>query len=53
MKKYKIRVSGCDDDTEIEFEMSDEVAVVVKEIAQKITEAAKTHCQPNMSVEEV
>lgn len=53
MGKYKITVSGCDDETSIEMEMNDAESAFMNAVATRITEASTCVCQPRMTVEEV
>lgn len=48
--KYQITVSGCDDSTSIEKELTDEQFKLVTEIADAITEASTYGCMPTMYV---
>ena len=49
--KYIITVSGCDDSTTIEMELDEEQVKLLKEVADKISEAATYGCMPSMEVE--
>lgn len=48
---YRIEVSGCDDTTRIDRELTDEQAAFLKEVATAITAASSYGCMPTMSVE--
>jgi hypothetical protein len=48
--KVSIKVSGCDDETEILMEMTEEQFAFIQEVANKVTEESTYHCQPTMSV---
>lgn len=50
-KKFEIAVHGCDDSTEIEYELTEEQMELVKDIAKKITETSHYVCMPIMEVE--
>lgn len=48
--KYKITVSGCDDHTTIEIELSEEQFNFLSMIAKEITDASKYECMPRMEI---
>lgn len=48
---YQIRVSGCDDSTRIEKELTEEQFKFLSEVADAITNASTYDCMPTMSVE--
>lgn len=50
MRLYRIRVSGCDANTIIRKELTEEQARFLVEIADEITDAAGYGCEPTMNV---
>lgn len=53
MQKIRVIVSGCDDSTIIEIEVSDEELTFIKTLAKKITVASTYSCKPTMQVEKL
>lgn len=51
--KIKIIVSGCDDTTYVETEVTEDEAAFLKKIAELITEASTYACMPRMQVEKL
>jgi hypothetical protein len=47
---YTLRIDGCDDETNVELELSPEEAVFLEEVALKVTEASSCRCQPRMTL---
>lgn len=50
MSGYSVVVSGCDDSTEVEVELTDTEAATVRRIAGLVTEASEYGCQPVMRI---
>lgn len=50
MKVYTIVCAGCDDDTKIRMALTDEEAAVVQRVAEAVTAASESVCQPSMSI---
>lgn len=53
MNTYRIIVSGCDDDTIIVKQLSEEQAGFLKTIADDITTASLNGCMPKMKVDQI
>ena len=49
--KYHIKVSGCDDKTEIIIDLTDDQAAFVKHLSKCITETSTYGCMPRMYVQ--
>ena len=47
---YRVRVSGCDDSTAIEIELTPAEADVVRRVADSVTAASGYQCQPTMTI---
>ena len=52
MKKYLITVIGCDDETEITQELTQEQFELLKVVADKITSKSSYGCMPIMEIKE-
>ena len=52
MKKYQIYVDGCDDDTTIYEDLTEEEYEFLNKIAQKITKTSRSRCMPRMTITE-
>ena len=52
-KMYEISVHGCDDSTTIKQELTLEEYELLKEIAEKVTNASTYGCMPTMGIEEI
>jgi hypothetical protein len=50
-KQYTVKVSGCDDSTSIEIELTQAQFDIVDHIAKEITAASTCICMPRMSVQ--
>lgn len=53
MKKYEIRVEGCDYETEFAIELSGFEFETVKKIAKICNETSECRCQPRIYIEDV
>lgn len=51
-KEYLVEVSGCDDATVLIIQAEDAEFAIIKELADKVTEASTYACQPTMSIRE-
>ena len=51
-KRYVVTVSGCDDSTSIEKDLTKEQFVFLSNIALKITKTSSYACMPKMYVKE-
>ena len=51
-KLYDISVHGCDDNTYVEMELTQQEYELVKKIADKITETSTQQCMPRMYINE-
>lgn len=51
MTGHRISLTGCDDVTAIEVDLSDEQAEFLTEIAERLTEESSYSCQPVMTIE--
>ena len=49
-KKYHIRVQGCDDKTEIDMDLTDAQAAIIKLMAERVTETSESGCMPRIYV---
>lgn len=47
---YEVKVTGCDDSTSITVDLTPEQLAFLTEIAEKITAASTSGCEPRMSV---
>jgi hypothetical protein len=47
---YYIKASGCDDSTAVIVDLTDVEAAVVAKVAQVITTASESGCQPTLRV---
>ena len=48
--KYKIIVYGCDDSTEIDYELNDKELSLVEDISKKVSNTSSYQCMPTMEV---
>ncbi|MEM0173682.1 MAG: hypothetical protein QXI16_04155 [Sulfolobaceae archaeon] len=51
-KKYKIIVDGCDDETIIIKELTEEEFKLIKSVADEITDTSESQCMPRMEIKE-
>ena len=51
-KEYLVKVTGCDDVTELIIQADDIQFSVMKKLAERVTEASANGCQPVMSIRE-
>ena len=49
-KEYLVKVTGCDDVTELIIQADDIQFSVMKKLAERVAEASTNHCQPVMSI---
>jgi hypothetical protein len=49
--KYRITVTGCDDDNTVDLDLTDAEVTFAKRLAEALTEASQYGCQPRMRVE--
>jgi len=50
MKTYLIWLSGCDDETEFEMELTDEQYQLITILCDKSKTVSTYHCMPTMSI---
>jgi hypothetical protein len=48
--KYRITVSGCDDETTVDLDMTGAEVAFAEKLAEAVTEASEYSCQPKMRV---
>lgn len=53
MARYRITVSGCDDVTSVDRDLTDAEAELVRHLAKEITDASEYTCMPTMSIGEI
>ena len=51
-KEYLVEVTGCDDSTNFIIQADDIEFAVMKNLADRATEASANGCQPTMSIRE-
>lgn len=51
-KEYLVEVTGCDDSTDFIIQADDIEFAVIKNLAERVTEASANGCQPTMSIRE-
>lgn len=51
-KEYLVEVAGCDDSTFLIIQADDIEFAVIKNLAERVTEASAYGCQPVMSIRE-
>jgi hypothetical protein len=52
MATYAIKVSGCDDSTTVQVELTDAEVAAVRRVADAVTAASDYGCMPRMRVAE-
>lgn len=50
MTDYLITVSGCDDRTRVRVDLNPDEVAVIDRVAERITQASDSSCQPRMSI---
>jgi len=50
MKRVQIRLCGCDDETELLMDVTDEQRAFLEELAKRSAEASEYGCQPRLKV---
>jgi len=51
-KKYLVSLNGCDDETYIALELTDEQFRIIQKLSKMSEKSSGYSCQPTMSVEE-
>jgi hypothetical protein len=47
---YEVRIIGCDADTEISIDLTEDGLKVARELERLVNVAAKMNCQPSMEI---
>lgn len=53
VKTYKIKLEGCDDETEFDMQLTEEEFNLLKRVSEKANETSTYRCMPRMYIMEV